>query len=243
MNEPVVPFDLMRMFFGTDPTLFYLEIVFRTCVIYIYALLLIRWVGGRGIAQMSTVEFLLAIALGSAVGDAMFYPEVPIFHAMLVITVVVLINKGLDLLIFRFRPLEKAMDGVTAEVVRDGVIVVKTLHRNKLGHSEIFEGLREQGYRSLGQVHRAYLETSGRFSIFPTPDPVYGLPIEPAWDCAPPRTVQPGTHVDRSQPLACCECGHLLPQNTQETPNACGNCGNTNWTPALIVRTQNNPSD
>ena len=87
MNEPVVPFDLMPMFFGTDPTLFYLEIVFRTCVIYIYALLLIRWVGGRGIAQMSTVEFLLVIALGSAVGDAMFYPEVPIFHAMLVITV------------------------------------------------------------------------------------------------------------------------------------------------------------
>lgn len=46
-------------------------------VIYAYSLLLIRWVGGRGIAQMSTVEFLLVIALGSAVGDAIFYPEVP----------------------------------------------------------------------------------------------------------------------------------------------------------------------
>ena len=74
MEDPIVPFDLMRMFFGTDPALFYLEIVFRTFVIYAYALLLIRWVGGRGIAQMSVVEFLLVIALGSAVGDAMFYP-------------------------------------------------------------------------------------------------------------------------------------------------------------------------
>ena len=91
MNETVVPFDLVRMFFGTDPALFYLEIVFRTCLIYLYALLLIRWVGGRGIAQMSTVEFLLVIALGSAVGDAMFYPEVPILHAMLVITAVVVV--------------------------------------------------------------------------------------------------------------------------------------------------------
>ncbi len=52
MSEPVVPFDLARMFLGTDPALFYLEIVFRTCVVCAYALLLIRWVGGRGIAQM-----------------------------------------------------------------------------------------------------------------------------------------------------------------------------------------------
>ena len=82
MNDPVVPFDLTRMFFGTDPTLFYLEIVFRICAVYAYALLLIRWIGGRSIAQMSTVEFLLVIALGSAVGDAMFYPEVPLLHAL-----------------------------------------------------------------------------------------------------------------------------------------------------------------
>ena len=52
MDDPVVPFDLIRMFLGSDPALFYLEIVFRTCIIYGYALLLIRWVGGRGIAQM-----------------------------------------------------------------------------------------------------------------------------------------------------------------------------------------------
>ncbi|MCF3595073.1 DUF421 domain-containing protein [Rhodobacteraceae bacterium LMO-12] len=238
MNEPVVPFDLMRMFFGTDPALFYLEIVFRTCVIYLYALVLIRWVGGRGIAQMSTVEFLLVIALGSAVGDAMFYPEVPILHAMLVISAVVLINKGIDTLIFQFRPIEKAVDGVTAEVVRDGVIVLKTLRRHKLGRSEVFEALREQGYSSLGEIRRAYLETSGRFSVFPTAEPLYGLPIEPAWDCEPPQTVEPGTLVDRSEPLACCKCGHVLPRNTNSTPNACGNCGNTTWTPALIIQKQ-----
>jgi hypothetical protein len=42
MENPAVPFDWASMFFGTDPSLFYLEIVFRTCVIYAYALALIR---------------------------------------------------------------------------------------------------------------------------------------------------------------------------------------------------------
>ncbi|WP_284164810.1 hypothetical protein [Frigidibacter sp. SD6-1] len=97
MSNAIEPFDPVRMFLGTDPALFYLEIVFRTCLVYAYSLLLIRWIGGRGIAQMSIVEFLLVIALGSAVGDALFYPEVPLLHAMLVITIVILINKALDL--------------------------------------------------------------------------------------------------------------------------------------------------
>ncbi|MDP3264688.1 MAG: hypothetical protein U1E06_13565 [Tabrizicola sp.] len=50
----------------------------RTLIIYAYSLLLIRWIGGRGVAQMSVVEFLLVVALGSAVGDAMFYGDVPL---------------------------------------------------------------------------------------------------------------------------------------------------------------------
>ena len=143
------------MFFGTYPSIFYLEIVFRTCVIYAYALSLIRWVGGRGIAQMSTVEFLLVIALGSAVGDAIFYPEVPIFHAMLVISLVVAINKGLDWLISRFKTVEKVIDGKTSEIMRDGVILVKNLHDCNIGISELFTSLREQGYTNLGQVRQA----------------------------------------------------------------------------------------
>lgn len=172
----MVPFDLMRMFLGSDPPLFYLEIVVRTCVIYAYSLLLIRCFGGWGIAQMSTVEFLLVIALGSAVGDAMFYPEVPLLHAMLVITCVVAINKLLDVLIFRSEKVENVIDGVTAEVIRDGLIIRRTLWRSKVGKSELFESLREQGYVNIGEVRQAYLETSGRFTFFEAKPARPGLP-------------------------------------------------------------------
>ncbi|MDO5757101.1 MAG: DUF421 domain-containing protein [Rhodobacterales bacterium] len=231
MEDPVVPFDLTRMFLGTDPALFYLEIVFRTLVIYIYSLLLIRWVGGRGIAQMSVVEFLLVIALGSAVGDAMFYPEVPLFHAMLVITCVVAINKGLDILIFRFKPLEKAIDGGSAEMIVDGVIDPRTMRASNIGKNELFESLREQGYVQLGEVRRAYLESSGRFSFFRIHPPRTGLPIEPPWDVSPPPKYGPGTQIIK--PLSCCECG-MVCEGGGTTPPSCPRCGGTGWTPAVV---------
>ncbi len=233
MEDPVIPFDLARMFFGTDPALFYLEIVFRTCVVYAYALILIRWVGGRGIAQMSTVEFLLVIALGSAVGDAMFYPDVPLFHAMLVITVVVIINKLLDLLIYRFSAAEKFVDGATVEIIRNGVINVSSLRSTKIGKNELFESLREQGVVNLGEVRQAYLESSGRFSVFRAKPPQPGLPIEPAWDVCPLPTYNPGTAVD-DVALACCNCGVVIPAPVK-VPTACLQCGGIVWTSATVA--------
>ena len=96
MDDPIIPFDLARMFVGDHPALFYLEIVVRTGIIYLYTLLLLRWIGSRSVAQLSMVDFLLVIALGSAVGDAPFYPDVPLLAAMAVITTVIGINKGID---------------------------------------------------------------------------------------------------------------------------------------------------
>jgi uncharacterized membrane protein YcaP (DUF421 family) len=231
MEDPIIPFDWARMFLGDDPALFYLEIVFRTCVVYAYALALMRWVGGRGIAQMSTVEFLLVIALGSAVGDVMFYPEVPILHAMLVITVVVVINKSLDWMIQRYNFVEKAIDGVTLEVVRDGVIVQKTLCDRNIGKSELFMSLRTNGFTNLGQVRSAYIETSGKFSAFRADPARPGLRFEPAWDVSPPSFYHHGDDVRSVGQMCCCGCGATLEKGVA-LPERCENCGSTSWTTA-----------
>jgi uncharacterized membrane protein YcaP (DUF421 family) len=231
LEDPVVPFDIVRMFLGSEPPLFYLEILARTCIIYAYSLVLIRWVGGRGIAQMSTVEFLLVIALGSAVGDAMFYPDVPLLHAMLVITAVVVINKVLDVLIYRYQPVEKVIDGRTAEAVRDGVIVVETLRHAKIGKSELFESLRQAGFTNLGEVRSAYLESSGRFSFFRADTPRPGLPVEPAWDVAQPEKNDTGTRVDPNASMVCCDCGTVA-FGAIVLPEKCSCCGGISWTSA-----------
>lgn len=72
--------DWHSMIIGDEPPTFLLEIIIRTVIIYAHTLALLRWLGSRAIGQLSTVEFLLVIALGSAVGDAMFYPDVPLLH-------------------------------------------------------------------------------------------------------------------------------------------------------------------
>lgn len=227
METAITAFDLKRMLLGDDPPLFLLEILVRTVVIYLYSLLLIRWLGGRAIGQLSVVELLLVIALGSAVGDAMFYPEVPLLHALLVITLVVLANKVLDTLMDRNEHVEDLIDGHPMVAVRDGVVDAKFLKSGKLSRDELLQELRKHGVRNLMEVDRAYLERDGVVTVFKgdTQRPS-GLRIEPPFEVDRPTLIDPGQQkVD----AVCVNCGYAPPE-----PGAtiCENCGASRWTRA-----------
>ncbi|MCU0789629.1 MAG: hypothetical protein MUE79_01055, partial [Nitratireductor sp.] len=147
MDQQIAAFDLSRMLLGNEPPLFLAEIVVRTVIVYAYTFALVRWLGGRSIAQLSVVEFLLVIALGSAVGDSMFYPNVPLLHALLVITVVVLVNKGIDKVMARISGAENLIDAPPIEVLHRGKLIKEALAEAGYGPREVFEQLRVQGIR------------------------------------------------------------------------------------------------
>lgn len=216
--EAITPFDWVRLFLGEDPPLFYLEIVFRILIIWIWTMALLRWIGGRSISQLSVVEFLLVIALGSAVGDAMFYPEVPLAHAMLVIALLVVLDKGVDYAIRRYRLAKRVIDGQPVAILRDGVILCDGLSARQLGSLELMEMLRLKGVENLASLRVVYLEPSGKLSMFPAQEPKPGLSI------MPPREEVKGD-VPASGAEACCEnCGLV------SDPNACcSNCSANSW--------------
>lgn len=227
MDPTIQILDLKRMVIGDEPLLFLLEIVVRTIVIYAYTLVLLRWLGSRAIGQLSTVEFLLVIALGSAVGDAMFYPDVPLLHALAVVTLVVLANKALDVIMARSRKAERAIDGKPEEAIRDGVICSAFLRSTSLSTSELFQQLREKGIEHLGQVDHAYVETDGVLTVFKSKHDIRpGLPIVPPWEIEAPVEVFRDA-ASTSSPLACLRCGTVsVGQQTADCPQ----CAHRRWT-------------
>lgn len=225
----VMPFDLARIFLGDTPPLFLLEIAFRTLVMFLWLVLLLRLTGKRGLAQLSPLELAIVIGMGSAAGDPMFYPEVPLLHGLLVLLIVVTLQRLLSHLVSRSERVETFIEGLPVELVRDGVIVTRALDRNSLSREDLFERLRAQGVRQLGEVQRVYFEQDGALSVFRHREhPPAGLPIVPPWDLELPPPVQAG--AAHSGELACTGCGAT--RQAQGVVAPCPHCASSFWTPA-----------
>ena len=169
--DPATPFDWHRMFLGEEPPLFFLEILFRVVAIYLFAAVSLRLMGKRGQRQLSPFEFVVVIALGSATGDAMFYPEVPILYAWAVIAgVVALSGLAAKAQLWSGR-VNTFLEGTPRPLVWGGEVLADNVRRENLRTDEFLAMLRELGVARTGDLHYAFLERSGEIGYLLNDDP------------------------------------------------------------------------
>lgn len=224
-------FDLQRIFFGDLPPIFLLEIVFRTAFLFTWTVINLRFIGQRGVGQLTLVEFVLIIALGSAVGDPMFYEDVPLTHGMMVITLIVIFQRMLITFTIRSPRFQDLVDGVPHRLVFDGLIDLDGMKTASLSRDELYMELRQSGIEQLGQVRRAYLEIDGRVSIFQfAVDQIKpGLPLMPRSDPSHDGVIEDASHLPDSEHYACANCGEIDHFSPSEPAPPCSRCGETEW--------------
>lgn len=232
-TEPYV-FDLNRILFGDMPWLYVAEIVFRTSVMYLYALVVVRMLGKRGMGQLAPFDFVIIIALGSAVGDPMFYHDVPLFHALVAITGIVLFTRGLVHLTQRSPRIDAFLSSSSTRLVKDGVMELENMAAEGISRDELFQALRTEGIEQLGQVERAYLEPSGRVTAFrhPAGEAMPGVPLLPEADIDESEFHEAGDLLPRLDRYGCWTCGMVLLPSDPHLPK-CPHCGCTRWTRAV----------
>jgi uncharacterized membrane protein YcaP (DUF421 family) len=168
-----------RIFFGDLSVELVLEILLRTTVMYLYTLTLVRVLGKRGLGQLSPFDLVIIVALGAAVGDPMFYRDVPLIHGLIVISVVVGLERILVKITEHNKEAQRVVESSPVLLVRDGVVLADALEQEDLSQDEVFMRLREKGVESLGEVKRAYLEPSGNVSVLMESSPSPGASILP----------------------------------------------------------------
>ena len=163
--EPITPFDWQRIFVGVQPPLFFLEIVVRVILVYGFTVFMLRFTGKRGQRQMSRFELVLVIALGSATGDTMFYPEVPILYAWLIIAVMIGLDRLVGELQFHSKKVNTFLQGDPRLVLEDGRILQDSLHPEQIRRDELLGLLREQGIENTGELKYVFIEETGSLGI------------------------------------------------------------------------------
>lgn len=232
LADPVVPFDWQRLWWPGENSGFYaLEVLFRCVVTYLLLLASLRITGRRSVKQLSLFELSIVIGLGSIAGDTMFYPEVPLSHAVIVFGTVMLLYLLFNRLTEISPKFSDWMEGKDVLLVHEGCLHWENFQRQHLTQKELFGELRQQQVEHLGQVKAVYSEASGELSVFfyEDEDVRPGLPIRPE------ELTKSSAGITAAGPYACLNCSHVA-ELTPAPAAACPVCRQGQWLPACTAR-------
>ena len=166
METDFVPFDWFRIFVGEQPPAYLLEVALKCLLVFCLLLLVMRLSGKRAQNNLSPMQQMLLIALGSAAGDVLLYPSVALSYAALVLVGITLLTVGFEAWSQRSRRVGDFAESRPTVMVENGVIDHEALRRERTTLRELNAELRVAGARSLSQVRYAIHEMTGEFSVF-----------------------------------------------------------------------------
>ncbi len=220
--------DWHRIFFSDHPYTFFLEILFRTPLMFIAVVVILRFTGKRGVQQLSIFEMVMIITLGSAAGDSMFYEEVGILHALAVFVLILGVYRLVIYLITKSEKIERLLEGDPLYIIRNGVLCLNEANGDELGSDEFFGELRGNNVEHLGQIKFAILEDTGKVSVFYFRDEE----VKPGLPILPDEYRQKSKSIKCAGLYACAKCGSTLKLQSG-VDFSCLNCKNEEWVLAV----------
>jgi len=215
--------DWERILVNNAPLDFLLEVALRSLIMFLALLIGLKIAGKRGVKQLSIFELVIVISLGSAAGDPMFYEDVGIVHALIVFAVVLGLYRLITWVTARSPLMEKFLEGETDCLIDDGKLCFQKFQSESLSLDEFFTELRLRNVDHLGQVKKAYLETSGETSVFFYEDE----DVRPGLPVLPELFKTQLSRITNFGKYCCCRCADI--QELQPGKHGCPTCEGTKW--------------
>ena len=219
--------DFIKILLADTTFTFAAEIVLRSILMYFLIILVLRFSGKRGVRQLSIFEIAIILSLGSAAGDAMFYEEVPIIHAVIVFAVIMALYRLTTYLMMKSDAIETVLEGRPIYIVKNGLLIVEDIKQEKYSYDEFFAEMRQKKIEHLGQVKMALLETDGCLSVIPysKENIKWGLPLFP-------DEYKIADHHNIDHFYSCMLCGQT--QHLNHLNEKCPRCQNTKWAKSCL---------
>ena len=139
---------------------------FRTTVLYIVLIAVIRLMGKRQIGQMEPSEFVVTMLAANLAAIPMEDVGIPFYSGLIPILTVLgveLVLSGISMSSVRFR---RILCGKPVIMIENGRILRENLLKTRVTLDELTGHLREKDVLDLTTVQYAILETNGNLSVF-----------------------------------------------------------------------------
>ena len=140
---------------------------FRTLILYLVLLLVVRLMGKRQIGEMEPAEFVVTMLVANLAAIPMQDGGIPLFSGLIPILVVLGMELVLSWGTLRSQRFRKILCGKPVILIENGRILQDKLRQTRITLDELMGHLRQKDVLNPQQVQYAILETNGTLSVFP----------------------------------------------------------------------------
>ena len=143
---------------------------FRSILIYIFVLIVMRLMGKREIGQLQPFELAIAIMIADLASIPMTDSGIPITNGIISILGLLLMHLVISFLNVKSIKAREIICGKPTILIYRGKIDQKALKKERFTINELEERLRGNNIYNLGDVEYAILETSGQVTVIQKPE-------------------------------------------------------------------------
>lgn len=144
----------------------YLLIIMRTVLLYIILLVVFRLMGKREVGELSIVDLAIFVLMAEVAALALDDVHNHLGKAILPIGILFFIQYVNSWFILKNKHLRDFIEGDPSLIIRDGWLCEKEMKKQRYNLDDLLQQLREQGVGSVQDVSYAFLEQSGKLSIY-----------------------------------------------------------------------------
>jgi len=144
----------------------FVAVSFSTAIVALLIVFVIRWLGNKGMGQLSTIELIIILGLGEAIGQSMVNPnQTSIPQGFTVVIIAIAIFKIYDYLASRYNKFSKAIVSDPILLVEDGKIIDESMKKANISKKELESYMRLSGTDNISDIKSSHLEINGQVSF------------------------------------------------------------------------------
>jgi uncharacterized membrane protein YcaP (DUF421 family) len=146
------------------------DLIIRGAVVYFVLFVLLRLIGKKHVGELSPFDLVILLVISETVDGSLIGDDHSLTGGLISAATLVVVVQIVGYFTWRFRGVEKFVDGLPRILVRHGHVCNDTLRQEQVTRSELVEALRREGHSSLTNVRFAILETDGTITITRRPE-------------------------------------------------------------------------
>ena len=140
-------------------------ILIRSILAFLLLLIMTRIMGKKQLSQLTFFDYCVGITIGSIAATMSVDQNVKISNGLVSLIIWGVFPICMALVALKSRTFLQLTDGTPAIIIKNGIILEKSMKKNQLAIDELMMLLREKDVFKVDDVEMAILETNGELSV------------------------------------------------------------------------------